>query len=256
MENQKERYILGVDLNKGCMGVAIAKYDGETVDMLKVSHIKTKSPYKGTTGLLSQATSFKKEFIEKYKDIGITDIVIEEPPPYSEHNNEIASLLRYNGMISMVIYEVTGIVPRFITSRDARKYAFPDLMSVRKYGINERIRSVEECMGDVENNTMYLFGSYPFKCDKKYIIWNKISEMFPDIKWEYDKNELLKTENFVVSDSIVSILGYINKEKYEEDKPKITNFTKKEFDGNTRIDYTMEFCGEKYEKFIQFESLV
>jgi hypothetical protein len=41
--------------------------------------------------------------------------------------------LRFNGMISKSVFDTLGVVPDFISSYDARKYSFPELMSVRKF---------------------------------------------------------------------------------------------------------------------------
>ena len=76
--------------------------------------------------------------------------------------------------------------------------------------------------------------------------------MFPDIQWEYNKNGELKTENFDASDSLVCVLGYINKEKYGESIPKVVEYKEE----NIKIDnininrfrYTIEFCGRIIEK--------
>jgi hypothetical protein len=68
-----------------------------------------------------------EEFIEKYKDIGIDHVIIEEPLISSNNSITVSTLLRFNGMISDCIYNVLGIVPDYISSYDARKYSFPDL---------------------------------------------------------------------------------------------------------------------------------
>jgi hypothetical protein len=36
-------------------------------------------------------------------------------------------------MISKSVFDTLGVVPDFISSYDARKYSFPELMSVRKF---------------------------------------------------------------------------------------------------------------------------
>ena len=135
MEEEKIRIILGIDVSTACLGVSLAKYDGENIEILKVSHVKPKvsKKIKGTEALFLKTKQFKEEFIEKYKDIGLTDIIIEEPLPNSMNTETVATLLRFNGMISQSIYEATGIVPKYISSYDARKYAFPELMAIRKF---------------------------------------------------------------------------------------------------------------------------
>ena len=253
MEENKERIILGLDLSTACIGVSLVKYDGENFDILKVSHVKPKVPnkIKGTEALFYKAKIFKEQFIQKNIGIGITDVVIEEPLPTSPHTRGISTLLRFNGMLSQSIYEATGIVPVYISSYDARKYAFPELMAVRKFNKNEEIYPLAKLRKAIKNNELVLFGGYPFSCQKKYILWNKISEMYPYIEWEYDKKGELTTENFDASDSLICIIGQIEKEKYEGDEPKIIKFDEETIEGKekiTKFTYTVSFCGKEFEK--------
>lgn len=225
-EKNKSRIILGIDVSTTCLGVSVVKYDGNEFEILKVSHVKPKVSKKitGTESLFLKAKQFKEEFIDKYKDVGLTDIVIEEPLPNSQNNNTVTTLLRFNGMISQSIYESTGIVPKYISSFDARKYAFPELMAIRKYNKKDELYPLAKYKKALEKNELVLFGDYPFSCQKKYIIWNKISEKFPYIEWIYNKKNELVTENFDASDSLTCILGLINKEKYEKEEFKVNNF--------------------------------
>ena len=255
-EEQNIRIILGIDISTACLGVSLAKYDGREVEILKISHVKPKvsRKIKGTETLFLKAKQFKEEFIEQYKDIGLTDIVIEEPLPNSQNNNTVTTLLRFNGMISQSIYEATGIVPTYISSYDARKYAFPELMAIRKFNKKGEEYEDKKIRRALKNNELVLYGDYPFNCEKKYIVWNKISEMFPDIQWEYDKNGELRTENFDASDSLVCVLGYLNKERYEEDIPKVVDYKEENININDKIinrfKYNVEFCGRTIEKIL------
>ena len=217
-EEKNIRIILGIDISTACLGVSLAKYDGNEIEILKISHVKPKvsKKIKGTEALFLKAKQFKEEFIEKYKDIGLTDIVIEEPLPNSQNNNTVTTLLRFNGMISQSIYEATGIVPKYISSYDARKYAFPELMAIRKFNKKGERYDEKKIKKSLKNNELVLYGDYPFNCEKKYIVWNKINEKYPNIEWIFNKKNELVTENFDASDSLTCILGFINKEKYGE----------------------------------------
>ena len=229
MEEEKIRIILGIDVSTACLGVSLAKYDGKNIEILKVSHVKPKvsKKIKGTEALFLKTKQFKEEFIEKYKDIGLTDIIIEEPLPNSMNTETVATLLRFNGMISQSIYEATGIVPKYISSYDARKYAFPELMAIRKFNKKGEQYDVKKIRNSLKKNELVLYGDYPFNCEKKFIIWNKITEKFKDIEWVYNKKGELKTENFDASDSLTCILGYINKEKYKDEIFEIINIEDK-----------------------------
>lgn len=219
METDKNiRIILGIDISTTCLGVSLAKYNGDEIEILKISHVKPKvsKKIKGTEALFLKTKQFKEEFIEQYKDIGLTDIIIEEPLPNSQNNNTVTTLLRFNGMISQSIYEATGIVPQYISSYDARKYAFPELMAIRKFNKKGEQYDEKKIKRALRNNELVLYGDYPFNCEKKYIIWNKINEKYPNIEWIFNKKNELVTENFDASDSLTCILGFINKEKYGE----------------------------------------
>lgn len=257
MEEEKNmRIILGIDISTTCLGVSLAKYDEKDVEILKISHVKPKVSHKikGTEALFLKAKQFKEQFIEQYKDVGLTDIVIEEPLPNSQNNNTVTTLLRFNGMISQSIYETTGIVPQYISSYDARKYAFPELMAVRKYNKKGETYDEKKIRHSIKKNELVLFGNYPWDVAKKHLIQSKISEMFPNIQWEYNKNGDLKTENFDASDSLVCVLGYINKQKYSENIPEITEYKEENININNnkiiRFKYNVKFCDRIFEKII------
>ena len=226
MEEKNIRIILGIDISTACLGVSLARYDGTNVEILKISHVKPKisRKIKGTESLFMKTKQFKEQIIEKYKDIGLTDIIIEEPLPNSQNNNTVTTLLRFNGMISQSIYEATGVVPKYISSYDARKYAFPELMAVRKFNKKGEQYDEKKIKRALKNNELVLYGDYPFSCEKKYIIWNKINEKYPKIEWIFNKKNELVTENFDASDSLTCVLGFINKEKYGEQKFEIIDY--------------------------------
>ena len=91
---------------------------------------------------------------------------------------------------------------------------------------------------------------------KKFILWNYVSEKFPGIQWEYDKKGELKDENFDASDSLMCVLGYVSKCKYNGQEPEIvccdsSASTKK--GTKTEIRYTVSFCGQFFDKTIELE---
>ena len=131
-------------------------------------------------------------------------------------------------MISDCVYNVLGIVPEYISSYDARKYSFPELMAVRKYDKNGEKYKDKKIYNSIRKNNFVLFGAYPWDIDKKTIIQNKVSELFPNINWLYDKNNELKKENFDACDAYVACLGYLNKEKYGELDVTASNIKKEE----------------------------
>ena len=148
----KKRIILGLDVSTSCLGTSIVSYDGEEAKILYVHYVKMKSSkkYKGTNALFFKSQQFNDNFIQMLKDKGlinvITDIVIEEPLPGSQNVGTVNTLMKFNGMISQSIYEATGIMPQYISSYEARKYAFPDLMAIRKYNKKGEVYDTESMM--------------------------------------------------------------------------------------------------------------
>lgn len=256
MCEKRERIILGLDISTACIGISLVKYDGIKSEVLKVSYIKPKISKNviGTESLFLKSKQFKEEFIEGYKNFGITDVVIEEPLLNGLNTNTVAVLLRFNGMISQSIYETIGVTAHYISSYNARKFAFPQLMSVRKYNKKGDIYPKEKIKKSLKDNNLVLFGSYAWDVDKKTILQTDISDLFPDINWVYDKKGNLKKENFDASDSLVCVLGYINMERYGEScEPVITGFEEikpVEKNGHTTFNYTVQFCGQNFAKQI------
>lgn len=251
-----DRIILGIDVSTACLGTSLVKVSNGKMEVLKISYVKPKVPrnVKGTDALFIKTKQFKEQIIKQYEGIGLTDIIIEEPLPNSFNLNTVATLLRFNGMISQSIYELTGVSPKFISSYDARKFAFPELMAVRKFNKKGDVYPKDKVKKDILNNKLVLFGAYPFDVEKKHILQAKISELFPHINWEYNKNGELKTENFDVSDSLVCILGYLNKEFYKDSKATIKSYEETELpikEGNiTRFSYVVNFCDKDIEKYL------
>lgn len=221
--------ILGLDVSTSCIGCCVyLNTDNEYGEIIELTHIvpKIKSKENTTEELFIKKEMFEKDFLEKWKDKGITKVVIEEPLLSSNNINTVATLLRFNGMISESVYKVLGISPFYISSYSARKYAFPDLMSVRKYNKKGELYNEKHIMEEISKNSVSLFASYPFDIDKKLIMWNKVSEVFPDIEWIYNKKGELRKENFDATDALVTCIAYGNLSKKGELNFKISNVKK------------------------------
>lgn len=245
MDNQ---IILALDVSTSCVGISIAALIDDKLKILEVNHLKLKVPGKTevTASHFKKARQFK-EAIKKYKDYNITKIVIEEPLSASNNANTVMTLGRFNGMISMYAAEVLGVPDeniRFISSYDARKYAFPELLRVRKFNKKGEVYSPTKIKLSLKKNEIVLFGDYPWDVAKKDVLWNKISDMFPDIEWVYNKKGELSNENFDASDSLVCLLGYINKLRYPDAKPEVTKWEQISED---KFTYTVSFCGKEYD---------
>jgi hypothetical protein len=190
--------ILGLDISTKTIGWALFDLTGSK--LLELTHFSPKikpQPEDKLEELLKKADAFKKH-IENYKDMGILRVIIEEPLLNSNNIYTVQTLLRYNTMICKIVYDTLGIVPTFISTYNARKFAFPDLV-----GKNDKGKNV-------------LFGGYPKDIDKKQVIWEHVNAVCSDVKWLHDKNGKLKKENFDMSDAATAVIGYVNMIKLEK----------------------------------------
>jgi hypothetical protein len=190
--------ILGLDISTKTIGWALFDITGS--HLLELTHFSPKikpQPEDKIEELLRKADGFRKH-LENYRDMGITKVIIEEPLLNSNNIYTVGTLLRYNSMVLKSCYDVLGIVPTFVSTYNARKFAFPDLV-----GENDKGRKV-------------LFGGYPKNIDKKQVIWEHVNDLFPEVKWFYTKTGSLRKENYDMSDAATAVIGYINKIKSEE----------------------------------------
>lgn len=246
--------ILGLDVSTKTVGVTLATLnENNEVNVLEVTHLRPKisSKIKGTEALFKKCDIIT-EGLKKYKAYNVTDVVIEEPLVASNNSGTVATLLRYNGMVSQSVYNILGVVPTFISSYDARKFACPQLMAVRKYRKNGEINDIKKIRKSLKNNELVLFGEYSFDCSKKLILWNYVSELFPNIQWQYAKNGELKDENFDASDSLICVLGFINQKRFANSEPTILDYNETTLNnGNILFNYTVDFCDKHFNKKLE-----
>lgn len=218
MNKEGKEIYLGLDVSTACIGISIIIDDGSDYGkIVELTHIspKVSSKIKGIEQLFLKKKIFE-EFLIKYKDFGIDHVVIEEPLLRSNNVNTVSTLLRFNGMVSDCVYNILGIVPNYISSYDAREYSFPELMSIRKYGKDEKQYEFSKIHKEIKDCKLVLFGGYPWTIDKKTVIQGKVADVFPDIEWLYNKNGELKKENFDACDAYVAVLGFMNKKRFGE----------------------------------------
>lgn len=190
-EIQNNPKVLALDISTKTIGIAL--FDITTKELLELTHVspvpKPKRDNK-MEELLIKAEMVRSK-IENYKNLNVTEVVIEEPLLGSNNIYTIQTLLRFNTLVFKDIYEQLGIVPEFISTYNARKFAFPHLVQP-----NDKGKHV-------------LFGGFPRDIDKKTIIWELVAKREPQITWNYTKNNTLKKENFDSSDAYTAGLGYM-----------------------------------------------
>ncbi len=257
-----KKVILGLDISTRCTGISCCYVDDEKITPIIVTHMRPKIPtkIKGIEALFLKCNIFM-EALENLlitnklydKETGktvITNIVIEEPLMSSNNEYTVATLLRYNGMVALEVYKLTGIIPEFISSYDARKYGVPSLMAVRKFKKNGEAYPEDKIKKAINSNELVLFGAYPFDCAKKLILWNYISELYPNINWVYNNKNELKDENFDASDSLICVMGYVSKLKYGDSDPEVVCVDTKVDGENITYNYSYRFCDQMFSKSV------
>ena len=185
--------VLGLDISTKTIGWAL--FDIQSKQLLELTHFSPKikpKPEDKLVEMMAKVDQFKEKMAD-YTNVGITKIVIEEPLINSNNIRTVAVLMRYNSFITRVIYDVLGILPEYISTYDSRKYAFPTL-----YAPNNKGKKV-------------LFGGYEKGCDKKHIVWEKVSTKEPHLTWMYTRNNTLKKENYDMCDAYTCVLGQMSK---------------------------------------------
>ncbi len=132
-EIQEEFYLLGLDVSTKTIGISLFNNKGELLELTHISPKAKPEPKTKTEELVKKADLFF-EFIQKYKNLGIKYVVIEEPLLRSNNVNTVGTLLRFNGMVTKICYDILGIVPEYVSTYEARKNAFPSLMQPNSSG--------------------------------------------------------------------------------------------------------------------------
>jgi hypothetical protein len=181
--------ILGLDVSTKCVGICL--FDIESKNLLELTHISPKVKTENKIEELMLKAEVFRDKIKSYVGLGITTVVIEEPLLNSNNAYTIGTLIRFNTLVCKEVYDILGVVPEFISTYNARKFAFPHFVKENDKG------------------KFVLFGGYPKDCNKKVLIWEQVAKREPQITWLYTKNNTLKKENFDSSDAYTAALGWM-----------------------------------------------
>jgi len=194
MEFKNLPKVLGLDISTKTIGWAL--FDMSNRQLLELTHFTPKlkpKPEDKVEEHLLKVTAFGEK-LKELIGLGVVDVIIEEPLLTSNNLYTVGTLMKYNSMIVKTVYDTLGIVPKFVSTYNARKFAFPSL--VRENGKGKRV----------------LFGGFEKGCDKKKIIWDEVIKLEPDIQWQYTRNDTLKKECFDMADAYTCVKGYMSKE--------------------------------------------
>jgi len=183
--------VLGLDVSTKTIGIAL--FDINSEKLLELTHLSPvpKSEMNSKIEELIVKSSLFKFKLEDYKNIGITKVVIEEPLLTSNNINTVGILMRFNTLVCKEVFDVLGIMPEFISTYNARKFAYPELIQKNK------------------NGKEVLFGGFEKSIDKKKLILDLVAKKEPQIKWHNDNRGKLKKENFDQTDAYTAVLGYM-----------------------------------------------
>jgi len=183
--------VLGLDVSTRTIGIAL--FDIQNKELLELTHISPtpKPKVEDKIEELMLKSNIFKQKLQEYVDMGITHVVIEEPLLNSNNVYTVGTLIRFNTLVCKDVYDILGVVPKFISTYNSRKFAFPHLVQKNDKG------------------KYVLFGGLPKDIDKKVVIWELVAKMEPQITWLYTKNNTLKKENFDQTDAYSAALGYM-----------------------------------------------
>jgi len=212
--SEKQEYVLGLDVSTKTIGIALYENLGKKGKLIALTHVTPKikpKPDTKTEELFKKCDIFEEQCLENYKDFNITRVIIEEPLLRSNNVNTVGTLLRFNGMISRAVHKILDVVPDFISSFDSRKFAFPELMGVRTHNKKGEKYLEKDIEKKIRLKQTTLFGAYDWNIDKKTVVWEKVSDLYPQINWVYNRNHILSKENYDMTDASCAVLGFMNK---------------------------------------------
>ena len=188
---KKTGYSWSLDISTTNVGMALWYESGDLVE-LKHLELKVDRSIPEEERYLHKAKKFK-EYIINYKTrvkevygADIENIFVEAPLSNTPVNiNTTAKLLSFNGIACYILNEVFDKPPYLITVYQSRKLFCPELVKITK----KRNGQIKETL------------SFPKGVDKKEYIWQKVSELEPEVDWFYARTGNLKSQSFDMSDA-------------------------------------------------------
>jgi hypothetical protein len=252
--------ILGLDISTSCIGASVIYDDGINPPVIeKITHIVPKIPnkIKGIEALIKRKEIFENEFLKNIKnEFAITECVIEAPLIFALGNSNpttVAQLQKFNALLSEAVYYELGIIPYYISSLDARTYAFPELYGIRKFNRRGEEYDIKHVKSDIKNKNVVPFADFPFDCDKKSVVMNLVTEKYPNINWVYNKKGDFKKENYDACDSLVCALAYSNLKRYDKINPDVNLVNLIENEDFYLLTYELTLWKNKLKKEIRID---
>lgn len=181
--------ILGLDISTSVVGIALFN---STYNLQELSYVK----FKPGTNLFIKLDEFIKFFENKYSDIKLEHIHIEEPLKKFKgkfsNADTIQKLTQMNSLISGYLYKKFNLIPQYFNVITARSIVFPELKIPQNHP------------------------------NKKYLIWEAVMKAEPKITWMYSSTtHKLKDENFDMCDAwVAGMAGIIMLIKQKQNVPE------------------------------------
>jgi len=180
-----------LDISTTNVGMALWDEKGQLVE-LKHLELKIDKSIPEEDRYIYKAELFKS-YINDFADrianeygASIENIFVEAPLSNTPVNiNTTAKLLGFNGIACYILYEKFRISPYLISVYQTRKLFCSELVKKTK----KRDGTIKETL------------SFPKNVDKKLYVWDKVSNLEPDIEWFYTRNGTLKNGSFDMSDA-------------------------------------------------------
>lgn len=203
-KNKEKTFLLSLDISTTNIGFALWSKNRNLLELMHLE-LKSKNVIDPENRDVYKSEIFKNYLTEYQKRVvnefgGIIDVVVVEKP-LGGSNNQNTTLLLYgfNGMCRRIIYELFNVYPIWISIYDARKIFCPELVREKK-----------------EKGKIKKVLSFPkeYRNEKKLYIWQKVSELEPEVNWIYKKNnDQVHEKSFDMSDAYVC--GYAAFELYD-----------------------------------------
>lgn len=189
----KRGYYLSFDISTTNVGVAVWDGNGKLLE-LKHLELKVDKDVPVEDRILKKADDFKeyvvdfKKYIEEEYYLDLLGIFIEAPLSSTPVNiNTTAMLLAFNGITRYILYKIFEIEPALISVHEWRSIFCSEFIKTKKV------------KGKIKNTLSFPKGWKGG--EKKEYIRQKVSKLHPDIKWEYTRNNTLKSSSYDMSDA-------------------------------------------------------
>lgn len=193
------KYYLSLDVSTTNVGIALWDELGKLTE-LKHLELKVDRDTAVDDRYIYKANLFRnyliklKDRIKDEYDAIIDNVFIEAPLSNTPKNiNTTALLLGFNGIACYKIYEIFDIIPKKISVHESRSIFCPEF-----------IKKTKKRNGEVKTTLSFPKGWK--NTEKKEYIRKKVSELEPQIKWFYTRNNTIKDSSYDMSDAYA--VGY------------------------------------------------